>query len=127
MKGSYVMKVSGTIILGENKTTSFLVMKEEPITFPSIEQVDESKTALGVILNYYRDVIGINPDLLRLEELSIVHDEDVNQNLFVFSINSEVTEVKAACSEAKLLEFIDVKQLQGLFNTVEIDMAPFFS
>lgn len=121
------MKVSGTIILGENKTTSFLVMKEEPITFPSIEELDESKTALGVILNYYRDVIGINPDLLRLEELSMVHKGDVNQNLFVFSINSKVTEVKAACSAVKSLEFIDVKQLQGLFNTVEIDMAPFFS
>ncbi|CUS26518.1 Uncharacterized protein LACOL_1210 [Paucilactobacillus oligofermentans DSM 15707 = LMG 22743] len=121
------MKVSGTIILDEKKTTSFLVMKEKPITFPSIEELDESKTALGVILNYYLDVIGINPDLLRLEELSMVHKGDMKQNLFVFSINSKVTDVKAACAATKLLEFTDVKQLQGLFNTVEIDMAPFFS
>ncbi|MFZ2353150.1 hypothetical protein [Paucilactobacillus nenjiangensis] len=121
------MKILGTIVLGEDKKSMFLVKKDQPMEFPSIIEEDESKTPLGVILNYYLNELGVNPDYLRLEELSMVKAGEVKQNLFVFSINSHIKEVKAACLHNERLEFADVSTLKELFKTIEMDTTPFFN
>lgn len=117
-------KVASTIVLSDGPKTTFLVDGQEPYHFLSVKKTDD-KTALATTLAYLRDEVGVNVECLRLEELSITLDSE-KQTLFVFSIHDAVDQITAQCQQFGDLKFVDVSQLHHLFETVEMDTAPFF-
>lgn len=117
-------KVASTIVLSNEVKTTFLVDGSEPFHFLSVDKMD-NKTALATTLAYLRETVGINVECLRLEELSITLDSE-KQSLFVFSIHDRADEIIKQCQNFNHLKFVDVSQLHHLFETVEMDTAPFF-
>lgn len=117
-------KVASTIVLSDATRTTFLVDGRAPYHFLSVDKMDD-KTDLASTLAYYRNEIGVNVECLRLEELSITLDSE-KQTLFVFSIHDCKDKVIKQCSSFGDLQFVDVDQLHHLFETVEMDTAPFF-
>ncbi|WP_137597487.1 hypothetical protein [Paucilactobacillus kaifaensis] len=118
-------KVAGTIVISNSKSTTFLVTGEAPYHFLSIESEKEHATVLATMLEYLKNSVGVDTDCLRLEELSMVKGDN-KQTLFVFSIHDHEGSVVTACQRIKGLKFVEVDQLQHLFQTIEMDTAPFF-
>lgn len=117
-------KVASTIVISNEKKTTFLVDGDKPYHFLSVD-ISNDMTALATTLAYYREQIGIDVECLRLEELSITLDSE-KQTLFVFSIHDFEDKVVEKCNEFESLSFVDVSELHHLFETVEMDTAPFF-
>lgn len=118
-------KVAGTIVISNSKKTTFLVSGKSPYHFLSINSKKKHETVLATMLEYLKGSVGIDTDYLRLEELSMVKGEN-KRTLFVFSIHDHEGSIIKACQRVKDLQFVEVDQLQGLFQTVEMDTAPFF-
>lgn len=117
-------KVSGTILFDDGKNSSFLVKESNPYQFLST-YIEENKTALATMLTFFKGNMGIPVDCLRLEELAMLKGTK-KQSLFVFSIHDQKEKIEQKLKSNSSAEFVDVSKLASLFDTVEIDTAPFF-
>lgn len=118
-------KVAGTIVISNDKKTTFLVTGDAPYQFLSVDKKDNTETVLAMMLDYLKQSVGVNTDCLRLEELAMLKGKS-KQTLFVFSIHDHEQDVVAKCNHNQTLKFVEVEQLHTLFQTVEMDTAPFF-
>lgn len=117
-------KVSGTIIFDSGKESMFLVDAQETYSFVTT-RIKEDQTALASLLDYMKNTIGIPVNSLRLEELTMLKGEK-KQSLFVFSIYNDSDDVRDSLAKDSTVQFVDVTRLGELFDTVELDTAPFF-
>jgi hypothetical protein len=118
-------QVSGTIISkGSDGRSRFLLFeKENGNPFFSLTTLVDGKTAMGSLLNFFKDSLDVDLTELSLIELTNIKVNSIDLPFFVFELEDEETPMKL--DDAPFTWEVGEK-VQKLFTKFEIEGVPVF-